>query len=103
MIQDVPGAGIGGLSGATATDFPIKVQMPAGMKCAGSAGGAQNVCILKVQNQALAGPFGGSAAFTNGGASAAGNTTDPAASSSGASASTGAAGEKRYIGAKFRA
>lgn len=38
--------------------------MPQGMVCQGSVGGADNVCIVRVQNSALAGPFGGSAAFT---------------------------------------
>jgi hypothetical protein len=41
-----------------------QVQMPQGMTCQGTAGGAQNVCIVRMQNAALAGPFGGSAAFT---------------------------------------
>jgi hypothetical protein len=64
VTQNVPGLGIGGLSGATTTDFPVTVQMPAGMTCSGSVGGATNVCIAKLQNSALAGPFGGSVAFT---------------------------------------
>lgn len=64
VTQNVPGLGIGGLSGAQTTDFPVKVQMPAGMTCSGSAGGASNVCVVRLQNAALAGPFGGSAAFT---------------------------------------
>lgn len=64
VTQNVPGIGIGGLSAATTTDFPVKVQMPAGMTCSGSVGGASNVCIVRLQNSALAGPFGGSAAFT---------------------------------------
>ena len=64
MKTDVPGSGIGGLSGTTTTDFPITVQMPPGMTCDGTVGGVSNVCVVKVQNQALAGPFGGSAAFT---------------------------------------
>jgi hypothetical protein len=38
--------------------------MPQGMTCSGSAGGASNVCVVRMQNAALAGPFGGSAAFT---------------------------------------
>ncbi|QSZ32931.1 hypothetical protein DSL72_002514 [Monilinia vaccinii-corymbosi] len=63
VTKDVPGIGIGGLSAAQTTDFPIKVQMPAGMTCSGSSGGASNVCIVKVMNGAAAGPFGGSAAF----------------------------------------
>jgi hypothetical protein len=63
VTQNVPGIGIGGLSAAQTTDFSVKVQMPAGMTCSGSAGGAQNVCVVRLQNSALAGPFGGSAAF----------------------------------------
>lgn len=64
VTQNVPGLGIGGLSAAQTMDFPVKVQMPAGMTCSGSAGGASNVCVVRLQNSALAGPFGGSAAFT---------------------------------------
>ncbi|KAI8625296.1 cell surface protein [Xylariaceae sp. FL1651] len=64
VTQDVPGLPAGGLSLATNTDFPVTVQMPAGMTCDASVGGADNVCIVRVRNGALAGPFGGSAAFT---------------------------------------
>ncbi|OTB01415.1 hypothetical protein M426DRAFT_323548 [Hypoxylon sp. CI-4A] len=64
VTQDVPGAGFGGLSLATNTDFPLTVQMPEGMTCDGTVGGASNVCVVRVRNNALAGPFGGSAAFT---------------------------------------
>ncbi|KAI9710669.1 MAG: hypothetical protein M1820_002502 [Bogoriella megaspora] len=64
VMQDVPGLGIGGLSAATTTDFPVKVAMPQGMTCGGTVAGVQNVCIVRMRNQALAGPFGGSAAFT---------------------------------------
>lgn len=64
VTQDVPGLGIGGLSAASTMDFNIAVQMPAGMTCQGSVGGAENVCIARVRNSALAGPFGGSVAFT---------------------------------------
>jgi len=64
VTQNVPGIGIGGLSAASTMDFPVAIQMPAGMTCSGSAGGASNVCVAKLQNSALAGPFGGSVAFT---------------------------------------
>ncbi|KAL1798897.1 hypothetical protein ACET3X_002934 [Alternaria dauci] len=64
VTQNVPGIGIGGLSAASTMDFPVKVQMPAGMVCQGTAGGATNVCIVRMQNAALAGPFGGSGAVT---------------------------------------
>jgi hypothetical protein len=42
----------------------MQVQMPQGMTCNGSVGGANNVCIVRVRNNAIAGPFGGAAAFT---------------------------------------
>jgi hypothetical protein len=64
VTQNVPGIGIGGLSAAQTMDFPVAIQMPAGMTCTGSVGGASNVCVAKLQNSALAGPFGGSVAFT---------------------------------------
>ncbi|ATY62628.1 cell surface (Mas1) [Cordyceps militaris] len=64
VTKDVPGLGIGGLSLATNTDFPLQVKMPAGMTCEGTVGGVKNVCIVRVRNSAAAGPFGGSAAFT---------------------------------------
>jgi Egh16-like virulence factor len=64
VTMNVPGIGIGGLSAAQTTDFPIKVQMPAGMTCSATVAGTPNVCVAKVQNSAAAGPFGGSAAFT---------------------------------------
>ncbi|GAP87788.1 putative cell surface protein [Rosellinia necatrix] len=64
VTQDVPGLPFGGLSLATNTDFPVTVQMPAGMTCEATVAGAENVCIVRVRNSAAAGPFGGSAAFT---------------------------------------
>ncbi|KAL1842340.1 hypothetical protein VTJ49DRAFT_5508 [Mycothermus thermophilus] len=62
VIEDVPG--IAGFSLSTVRDFNVKVQMPAGMTCDGTVAGVQNVCIVRVRNNAIAGPFGGSAAFT---------------------------------------
>jgi len=63
VTQNVLGIGVGGLSDATTTEFPVKVQMPAGMTRSGSVGGASNVCVVRLQNSALADPFGGSPAF----------------------------------------
>lgn len=63
VTQDVPGF-VAGLSLTTTTDFPMTIQMPAGMTCDGTAGGQSNVCIVRVRNSTPAGPFGGSAAFT---------------------------------------
>jgi hypothetical protein len=63
VVQNVPGA-IAGLSLTTTTDFPVKIQMPAGMVCSATVAGVSGVCVAKLQNSALAGPFGGSVAFT---------------------------------------
>ncbi|KAK1755406.1 hypothetical protein QBC47DRAFT_188894 [Echria macrotheca] len=64
VTQDVPGIGVQGLSLATNRDFPLTVKMPAGMTCEGTVAGVSNVCVVRVRNGAAAGPFGGSAAFT---------------------------------------
>ncbi|KAL2153740.1 hypothetical protein VTH82DRAFT_4895 [Thermothelomyces myriococcoides] len=64
VTQDVPGLGFGGLSLATSRDFPLEVRMPEGMTCDGTVAGVEGVCVVRVRNNALAGPFGGSAAFT---------------------------------------
>ncbi|KAJ5054250.1 uncharacterized protein L3040_000529 [Drepanopeziza brunnea f. sp. 'multigermtubi'] len=64
VTTNVPGIGIGGLSAASTMDFPVVMAMPAGMTCSGSVGGATNVCIAKLMNAAVTGPFGGSCAFT---------------------------------------
>lgn len=64
VTTNVPGIGIGGLSAAQTMDFPVVMQMPAGMTCSGTVSGVNNVCVGKLHNAALAGPFGGSVAFT---------------------------------------
>ncbi|KAM4063794.1 CAS1 protein [Hirsutella rhossiliensis] len=40
-------------------DQPLKVQIPAGQQCTGTAAGQQNVCMVRCQIPAQAGPFGG--------------------------------------------
>lgn len=53
-------SGFRGLSfGNGATPQPLNVQMPANLQCTGTVGGMNNVCMVRCQNQALAGPFGG--------------------------------------------
>ncbi|UNI15756.1 hypothetical protein JDV02_002262 [Purpureocillium takamizusanense] len=65
VVQNAPGSGISGLSVATLVEYQVKVKMPAECKkCTGKLGGADNVCVVRVRNNALAGPFGGSGAFT---------------------------------------
>ncbi|KAI1134469.1 hypothetical protein F5Y05DRAFT_417111 [Hypoxylon sp. FL0543] len=41
------------------TDFPLTAAIPAGQQCAGTVAGQDNVCLVRCQNGARAGPFGG--------------------------------------------
>jgi len=54
VTQNVPGLAAG-ISTTTTTDFPVKMQMPAGMTCSGTVGAATNVCVAKLQNATPAG------------------------------------------------
>ncbi|RPA74093.1 hypothetical protein BJ508DRAFT_333395 [Ascobolus immersus RN42] len=58
VATNVPGF-LGLSLGNSATDLPLVVTMPAGLACTGSMGGMENICMVRCQNQALAGPFGG--------------------------------------------
>ncbi|KAG8735416.1 hypothetical protein FRC10_010621 [Ceratobasidium sp. 414] len=72
VTDNVFGIPLIGLSLAAAKDFPLNVQMPAGMRCAGGPNG--DACIVRCRNTTPAGPFGSCAVFTDvqkaGGASA---------------------------------
>ncbi|KAJ5904329.1 hypothetical protein N7504_006712 [Penicillium tannophilum] len=63
VIQNVPG--VAGFSTSSTMDYEVKVQIPSGTQCTGVVGTTKNVCIVRVRNNAISGPFGGSAAFTN--------------------------------------
>ncbi|CAF3623643.1 1,3-beta-glucanosyltransferase gas1 [Fusarium graminearum] len=40
-------------------DFPLVASIPAGQTCTGTVAGEDNVCLVRCQNPARAGPFGG--------------------------------------------
>ncbi|KAH7173269.1 uncharacterized protein B0J16DRAFT_349814 [Fusarium flagelliforme] len=40
-------------------DFPLVASIPAGQECTGTVAGEENVCLVRCQNPARAGPFGG--------------------------------------------
>ncbi|KAJ4123169.1 1,3-beta-glucanosyltransferase gas1 [Fusarium equiseti] len=40
-------------------DFPLVASIPAGQECTGTVAGEDNVCLVRCQNPARAGPFGG--------------------------------------------
>jgi hypothetical protein len=52
-------AGKNSRSNAKAVDLPLKAAIPAGQTCTGTVAGQNNVCMVKCQNAARAGPFGG--------------------------------------------
>ncbi|KAJ1302139.1 hypothetical protein OPQ81_000968 [Rhizoctonia solani] len=102
VTKNVPGAFLG-LSTATAEDFPLNVQMPAGMQCTGGPNG--DACIVRCRNATPAGPFGSCAAFTTGGTGGgAGNNTAaaaPAAKSTGTGTQAAAAANENKQGGGF--
>jgi len=52
-------------------DYPVKVSIPAGTTCTGTAAGQSNICLVKIANANGAGPFGGVLAYQVAGAAAA--------------------------------
>jgi len=42
-----------------ASDFPLVAAIPAAQNCTGTVAGQDNVCLVRCQNDARAGPFGG--------------------------------------------
>ncbi|KLU85958.1 MAS3 protein [Magnaporthiopsis poae ATCC 64411] len=53
-----PGQNSRNRSGA-ASDFPLVAEIPAGQTCTGTVAGQEGVCLVRCQNAARAGPFGG--------------------------------------------
>ncbi|KAH8596843.1 hypothetical protein B0O99DRAFT_95010 [Bisporella sp. PMI_857] len=63
-------------SDARAQDFPLTANIPADQACTGTAGDATGLCMVRCNNAARAGPFGGCIPVQLAGA---GNATDAAA------------------------
>ncbi|KAF6831485.1 cas1 appressorium specific protein [Colletotrichum musicola] len=58
VITTPPGQNSRNRAGAM-TDFPMKAQIPADQTCTGTVAGQNNICLVRCQNAARAGPFGG--------------------------------------------
>ncbi|KAF4930717.1 hypothetical protein CGCVW01_v000813 [Colletotrichum viniferum] len=58
VITTPPGQNSRNRNGAM-TDFPMRAQIPADQACTGTVAGQNNVCLVRCQNAARAGPFGG--------------------------------------------
>lgn len=79
VVTNVPGKN--SRSKAKAEDFPLTAKVAADQTCTGSMGGMENVCMVRCNNSANAGPFGGCVPvqMVAGGAGAAGEATPKAA------------------------
>ncbi|KZL75438.1 MAS3 protein, partial [Colletotrichum tofieldiae] len=58
VVTTPPGQNSRNRDGAM-TDFPLKAAIPADQTCTGTVAGQSNVCLVRCQNAARAGPFGG--------------------------------------------
>ncbi|KAM3557864.1 hypothetical protein ARSEF4850_004875 [Beauveria asiatica] len=97
VSQNVDGNQRGRNRQGSATDHPLVADIPANQQCTGTAGGQTGVCLVRCQNPANAGPFGGVVPLqmaAAGGAAATpaagGATATPAAGGVGAAPATGA-------------
>jgi len=73
VTANVPGRNSRNRQGES-TDFPLTASIPANQECTGTVAGQDNVCLVRCQNEARAGPFGGVVPVQMAGA-AAGNAT----------------------------
>ncbi|RVX72731.1 hypothetical protein B0A52_04129 [Exophiala mesophila] len=58
VSEQVPGNNGRNRAGQT-TAFPLTAEIPNGQTCTGTVAGEDNVCLVRCQNPARAGPFGG--------------------------------------------
>lgn len=59
VTQNVPGSSRGRNRDGQMQDFALKAAVPANQQCTGNVSGQNNVCLVRCQNPARAGPFGG--------------------------------------------
>ncbi|EUC33085.1 hypothetical protein COCCADRAFT_63684, partial [Bipolaris zeicola 26-R-13] len=98
VTQNLPGNDRGRNRDTQLQDQPLTATVPAGMTCTGTVAGQTNVCMVRCQNPARAGPFGGcvpvqmaGAAAAAPAAGAAAGTAAPAAGAATAGTAAGAA------------
>lgn len=58
VTENVPGRR-GNSRDGSETDFPLTASIPADQQCTGEVAGQENVCLVRCENPARAGPFGG--------------------------------------------
>jgi len=97
VTQNLPGNDRGRNKDTQLQDQPLTVQVDAAQTCTGTVAGQSNVCMVRCQNPARAGPFGGCVPVQMAGAAAAAPAAGAATGAAGAaapvaSAATGATG-----------
>jgi len=99
VVTNVPGKN--SRSKAKAQDFPLTAKIAADQTCTGSMAGMDNVCMVRCNNGANAGPFGGCVPImmmAGATGAAAGNTTTPdAAGTAAAGANSTAMAAMKYV------
>ncbi|KAK5051458.1 hypothetical protein LTR84_003110 [Exophiala bonariae] len=88
VTQQVPGQRGRDRDGAE-TDFPLTAAVPANQQCTGTVAGQDNVCMVRCENPARAGPFGGVVPVQMA-AAAANNAVATGAATNGTAAATNA-------------
>lgn len=99
VTQNVDGRRGNNRQGAK-TDHPLAAAIPAGQECTGSVAGEDNVCLVRCQNQAAAGPFGGVVPVQLDNGKAGNNTTADNGNAGAEKANTGAAKGAKGAAAK---
>lgn len=97
VTQNVEGNQRGRNNAGSTADHPLTAAIPANQKCTGTVAGQENVCMVRCQNPARAGPFGGVVPVQMAGA---GNGTAPAAAPAAAAAASPAAAAASPAAAK---
>ncbi|KAK3991384.1 hypothetical protein QBC44DRAFT_393323 [Cladorrhinum sp. PSN332] len=83
------------------TDFPLTAEIPAGQACTGTVAGQDNVCLVRCQNSARAGPFGGVVPVQMVGAGGAGEAGEAGnAAGNATTAATGSTGRNSRVAAR---
>lgn len=59
VTQNLEGSARGRNRDTQMQDLPLTASIPAGMTCTGTVAGQSNVCMVRCENPARAGPFGG--------------------------------------------
>ena len=97
VTQNLQGNARGRNQDTQMQDLPLNVQIDAAQTCTGTVAGQSNVCMVRCENPARAGPFGGCVPVQMAGAAAAAPAAGAATGAAGAaapaaSAATGATG-----------